>query len=134
MKLSTLLATCLLIASSFSLSLTATAAEGGKKEKETVKTWTRWELSPSADIYYRTEVASEANASIASEVVAVEFLNSYKKEVSFCFALNDNGNPADVRYQPVLKLKKNKSAVVFYPRPKNSSTLTVSISGIEVKK
>ena len=134
MKISTLLPGCLLLISLLSFSTISRADNGKNTSKSGQKTWTRWELSPSADIYYRTEISTESPDGTQSDVVAVEFLNSYKKEISFCFAINDTGNPTEVKYQPVFKLKKNKSAVVFYPRPKDNTALIVTISGLEVAK
>lgn len=134
MKISTLVTGCFILISLFSFSLTSLAADGGKTAKSSEKTWTRWELSPSADIYYRTEITADSTSGTMSDMVAVEFLNSYKKEVSFCFAINDTGLAGTAKYQPVLKLKRNKSAVVFYPRPQNNSARVVTISGLEINK
>lgn len=134
MKISTLLPGCLLLISLLSFSTITQAGNGGNSPKSGQKTWTRWELSPSADIYYRTEISAESVDGTQSDMVAVEFLNSYKKEISFCFAINDNGNPTEVKYQPVFKLKRNKSAVVLYPRPKDNVARVVTISGLEVAK
>lgn len=134
MKISTLLPGCLLLISLLSFSTITKADNGGNSPKSGQKTWTRWELSSSADIYYRTEISAESVDGIQSDMVAIEFLNSYKKEISFCFAINDTGNPTEVKYQPVFKLKRNKSAVVFYPRPKDNIARIVTISGLEVAK
>ena len=130
MKKSTLILSILFL-SFLSLNSINSYAGGGHSGKSTEKTWTRWELSPNADIYYRVAINNTATTEITN-TVEVEFLNNYKKEVSFCFALNDTGNSAEVIYQPIIKLRKNKSVISFYPRPKTSDTMTISITSLQV--
>ena len=132
MKTSTFILSILLLSVLLFSSINSKAS-GGHASKNEEKTWTRWELSPNADIYYRVEISSDKDAA-TSNSIEVEFLNNYKKAVSFCFALNDTGIPGEVRYQPIYKLKKNKSIVSEYPRPKNNEPLVVSISSLEVGK
>ncbi len=106
-------------------------ADGGKSKAE--KVFTRWELSPIADIYYRVEIVQENAAEVAPKTISVEFLNNYKKEVSFCFAVNDNGT-AQISYLPVVNLKKKKTTILEYPRPQDKTELKVTITSVEVGK
>ena len=132
MKTSTLIFSFLFLAF-LQLNATNAKAEGGHSGKKNVTAWSSWELAPNADIYYRVELTNDKTET-TSKTVQVEFLNTYKKQASFCFALNDTGIPSEVSYKPVLKLKKNKSIVAVYPRPKSNAALVVSITSLELGK
>ena len=132
MKRSQILLSFLFLAIFLQINPVASRAEGGHSGKKSVKSWSKWQLAPNADIYYRVELSNEKNA-VAPGTVQVEFLNNYKKQASFSFALNDTGNPSEVSYQPVYKLKKNKAIVAEYPRPKSNAPLLVSINSVQLK-
>jgi len=126
----TYFATCLLLLA-FVFTSSISRADGGKSKA--AKVFTRWELSPVADIYYRYEIINDSSESVLPRSVSVEFLNNYKQQVSFCFAINDTGS-AETKYKPVLNLKKKKTAVVEYPRPRANTDLKINITSIELGK
>ncbi len=91
-------------------------------------TWSGWNNYPNSNIFYRIQVLDPKDS--GTETVAIEILNNYKKDVSFCIALNDDGLKAI--FTPVANLRKNHSTIVNYPKPKDTFQMFASITSIQL--
>jgi len=89
--------------------------------------WSGWNNYPNTNIFYRIEVLTSEST---NSTVAVEVLNNYKKEISFAVALNDDG--LETVYTPIKSLKKQRSTVINYPRPKNSNQFFAFFNNVEI--